>query len=163
MAEVRNIPTEILCEVMKAYADVGDGEFGDNGGGGGRYISAWPGKRICRIEATLGLFRLRLVCRRWRDAIQSDCVARHVFGACLPVTDLLPDTTGRSNLWQSRVSHRVEFGHKPYAWCHLFDGAMVAMPEDPWEDNYEENPNDGYRVHDALGDLWMKPLYRQPP
>ncbi|KAJ1562089.1 hypothetical protein HK405_016035 [Cladochytrium tenue] len=158
MVGVGDLPNEILCEVLNIYADVGDGDFGDNGGSGGRFISGWPGKRICRIEAALSLFRLRRVCRRWRDAIQSDRVARHVFGACLPVTDLVPDTYDRSS-----PTADPDFVHTPYAWCHLFDGAMVAMPEDPWEDNYDENPNDGYGVHDALGDLWMKPLYRQPP
>ncbi|KAJ1549109.1 hypothetical protein HK405_009666 [Cladochytrium tenue] len=158
MAGVGDLPTEILCEVMKVYADVGDGDFGDNGGGGGRFISAWPSKRICRIEATLSLFRLRLVCRRWRDAIQSDRVARHIFGACLPVTDLLPDTYDRSS-----PSADPNIVHTPYAWCHLFDGAMVAMPEDPWEDNYDENPNTYNTYQDALAVLWRKPLYRQPP
>ncbi|KAJ1558340.1 hypothetical protein HK405_013899 [Cladochytrium tenue] len=130
MAGKHNIPTEILCEVMKAYADVGDGDF-----------AAWP-KRICRIEATLSLFRLRLVCRRWRDAIQSDRVARYVFGACLPVTDLVP-------------------GDMPYAWCRLFDGSLVGIPVDPWE-YFDEDPNNSY-YEDALAVLWRKPLYRQPP
>ncbi|KAJ1561926.1 hypothetical protein HK405_001762 [Cladochytrium tenue] len=158
MAGVGDLPNEILCEVMKAYANVGDGDFGDNGGGGGRYISPWPGKRICRIEAALSLFRLRRVCRRWRDAIQSDRVARHVFGACQPVTDLVPDIYDRSS-----PSADPRYVHTPYAWCHLFDGAMAEEPDDPWEDTDVYDPNDWYGSNDALGALWRKPLYRQPP
>ncbi|KAJ1561924.1 hypothetical protein HK405_001760 [Cladochytrium tenue] len=157
MAGIGDLPTELLCEILNTYADVGDGDFGDNGGGGGSFVSAWPGKRICRIEVALSLFRLRRVCRRWRDAIQSDRVARPVFGACLPVTDLVPDTYDRSS-----SDADSGFVHVPYAWCRLFDSSMVLVPEDPWE-SYEDDPNRWDESKDALGALWRKPLYRQPP
>ncbi|KAJ1556221.1 hypothetical protein HK405_004843 [Cladochytrium tenue] len=100
--------------------------------------------RICRIEAILELLRLRLVCRHWRDVIQSDTVARRALGPCSTVTDLTPTTPEVA---------------APYAWARLFDGKMLGI--DPWE--MLEGCDKDVVGSDRLAELWMKPLYRQPP
>ncbi|KAI9326972.1 hypothetical protein DFJ73DRAFT_864732 [Zopfochytrium polystomum] len=68
---VAAFPQEVLVDILKAL-------FDDVRGAG------WH--TTCRIECSLFLIvRVRLVCRAWREAVESDAVARHTFGDCCPL------------------------------------------------------------------------------
>ncbi|KAJ1548489.1 hypothetical protein HK405_002996 [Cladochytrium tenue] len=131
-ATLDDVPSEVLAIILEAFVNV---DYIN-------YWRRWPAQRFCRIEAVLELLRIRRVCRRWRDAIQSDRVARSAFGECTLITDLTPD---------------LDRNHTPFAWCRLFDGAMVKWYQDPWQDHERPEPAD------PLAPLWPLPFYRQPP
>ncbi|KAI9345803.1 hypothetical protein DFJ73DRAFT_796903 [Zopfochytrium polystomum] len=86
------------------------------------FVESTPPASLCRIEATLALFRLRLVCSRWRHLIETDTVARCALGPCRQIPSLSD--------W--RDSHEGSPTDYPaVAWHEIVDGSL-RIPGTAW-------------------------------
>ncbi|KAJ1559664.1 hypothetical protein HK405_009772 [Cladochytrium tenue] len=123
------LPDSILIDVFRTFVD-------------GSSAPRPPGP-LCRIEAALALIRLRRVCVRWRDLIQSDAVARHALGTCCQIPS-----------GGCRLLNDLPSDFPAAAWHDIFD----VWDKDPWRLNeppFEDEDNK------QLLALWGKPIYRR--
>ncbi|KAI9344495.1 hypothetical protein DFJ73DRAFT_840066 [Zopfochytrium polystomum] len=156
MTSLSTVPEEVLATILVAFLEGDDSEFVDydvyrDDDDNDEQRHGIVKDFYCRIEAVRALLRLRLVCRRWRDAIQSDQVARFAFGPCEILGERDPSPTSAAT--RSYASDLADSDGPVAAWHSKLDSEPLA---DLWEWHVDDiSP-------DPLAPLQRKSVYRTP-